>query len=168
MDARVEQQLRHFIDAAREIALHRTACRAGGARIGCVNQIGNGFGLQQVHAAFEKGALGELTCPRPTCTQSHTQRDQFLQYRRSPVRLQFGHVFAGETVRPRKIQTQAIIQDGALLITKGAVRCNAWLECDNAAHTCGDVVSQRAGESDDANPCRHRTGGDGNDGIAVS
>jgi hypothetical protein len=142
VDAQQHQLLDHRIDAAREHAIQRTTCRARGTVVARGDQVGDGLGLGQVELAVEERPFAELTRPRLARTERDAARDQLLQQHRAAVALQFHHFFAGEAVRCREPQHDAIVDDLAVGIAQARVVRVARAQC-RRTQCVGDGRSAR-------------------------
>ena len=83
------------------------------------------------------------------------------------MRLQLNDIFAGETAWTGEIQNNPIVQHLTALGTEWTMRSVAGFQDGNAAHTCGDVMGQRTGETDDPDTSGSLAAGDRDDGVAT-
>ena len=145
-------------------AFERAHRHARGRLAGCVNQIGNAFGLRQIQFVVQKGAFGEFARFGNARTQFQTALQQHLQHDLAAVSLQFEHVFAGEAGGRGKIQQQPVVDGVALGIEKIGVQRGARFR--NFA--AGDLLRERqqvfARDADNADPTAPVGSGNGGDG----
>ena len=145
-------------------AFERAHRHARGRLAGCVNQIGNAFGLRQIQFVVQKGAFGKFTRFGNARAQFQTALQQHLQHDLAAVSLQFEHVFAGEAGGRGKIQQQPVVDDVALGIEKIGVQRGARFR----SFAAGDLLRERqqvfARYADNADPATPVGGGNGGDG----
>ena len=162
--AQRQQRLADAVDARGEHALQRAPRGACGACIGGRDEIGDGFGLGEIELAVEESAFGELPRPCHPRTERAGARHQLLQHDRTAVRLQFHHVFPGETRRAGKRQRDAIVDRAAvgiqeLYVVRTARRQRA------RADRLRDRLRAGSGQAHDADASRTGSRGDGRDGV---
>jgi len=96
--------------AAAELAIELTE-RLAALRLGLGgNEIGNGFGLQQIELAVVKGPAGELSRlgePQPEAAQ---RLHDGGEHGAAAVHMEFGDVFPGGAARAREPQYQRVIE----------------------------------------------------------
>ena len=109
-----------------------TACSGTG---GCINQIGNGFGLGQINFVIEKCALCEFASLRQAKTlkqhlasvrvnrlcQLNAARQEQLQDHRTPMCLQLKNILTRIGVRARKEDGQSLIDGLAFVVVEWQV-----------------------------------------------
>ena len=140
--------------------------RPGGlAGIG-VDQVGDGFGPQQIDLAIEKGAFGKLAWPGLPRPERQRALAQGFEDDAPAMALQFEHVFAGERVGRGEKQRDALVEHRAAGPAEVAVMGLAGFgrETDQVARQAGE---RGAGNAQDANAGAARRGGDGADDIFV-
>ena len=81
----------------------------GGFRIG---QVGDGLGTGKVETAIFDGPAAEFSRLGGAKAQSSHRRKQSVPYRPAAMNMEFGDIFTGETVRPRKPEQKRFIQHG--------------------------------------------------------
>ena len=142
-----------------------------GGRLGrCADQIGDGFGLRQVHFVVEKSALGEFARLRKANVGNRIQTtaQQQLHHHGTAVSLQFQHMLTRVGMRCRKIQCDAVVNRCTVGIHKCTVVRAAWRECalTHRVHQCvyGRRCARCANHADPTLPCG---GGDGDNGVIV-
>ena len=97
------------MDGLRELALQGTHGGAGGARGRRIDQIGDRFGLRQIHLAVEKGAAAEFAGFGQPGAEVEAAGEQHLHDDRAAVALQFEDVFAGKRMRIREKQQNSAV-----------------------------------------------------------
>jgi hypothetical protein len=100
--AQVDQFFVQFANGPRELALQRTHRRTGGAGRRGVDQVGNRFGLGQIHLAVEEGTAAEFAGFGQPGTEIEAAGEQHLHDDRAAVALQFEDIFAGKGMRDRE------------------------------------------------------------------
>ena len=161
-----QQRLHQRRNPAREHAVQRTPGRAGRLHVAGGDQVGDGLGLGQVELAVEERAFAELARAGLAGTQRDAARHQLAQHDRAAVRLQFGHVLAGEAGGTGEIQRDPVIQQGAVGIAETCVMRDARRQ-GPGADGFGDQPRLRPGQPHDTDPARPGRAGDGNDGLGV-
>ena len=73
-------------------------------------EIGDRLGLGQIELAVQKSAAGELAGLGEPQAHSAERRHDCRQHATAAMQLQFGDIFAGNAVRRREPQRQAVIQ----------------------------------------------------------
>ena len=102
----------------RKTAAERGECRPGRRPRTGLHQVGDGFGLGKIKPAVEKSAFAEFPGPGMPRPVSQHGGEQFIEYHRGPVRVDFYHVFPREGARAREIKHQPLVQDEPLAITQ--------------------------------------------------
>ena len=164
MDPQAQQGRRDRFDALRERAFQRAPRRPRRAQVGGRDQVGDRLGLDQVELAVEEGALAELAGPGRARAEFAAALDQPAQQHRAAMRLQLGHVLAGETVRARERQGDAVVDGLAGGIGEQCAGGAPGKQCA-AADRLGDRQRTRAGQADDADAAGARRGGDRRDRV---
>ena len=159
MHAQAQQGRGDGLDALREHPFERSPGRTRRPQVGCGDQVGHRLGLDQVELAVEECALAELARTGRARTQLAATLHQPPQQHRAAVSLQFGHVFAGETVRARERQHQAVVDRFACGVGEGCAPGASWQQ-GVPAQALGDPQCLRAGQSHDAHATGAGRGGD--------
>ena len=115
-DRRLGDRAHAIGERAVETAHRRPRGRFGAGR----DQIGDRFGLGQIEASVEERALGEFAGSRLARAELDHAREQPAQCDRAAVRLQLDDVLAGERMRRREVDQQAVIDRLAVGIEEPA------------------------------------------------
>ena len=166
MHAQAQQGRGDGLDALREHPFERSPGRTRRTQVGRGDQVGHRLGLDQVELAVEEGALAELARTGLARTQFAAALDQPQQQHRAAMGLQFDHVFAGEAVRARERQHQAIIDHFACGVGEGCAPGAAWQQ-GVPAQMPGDLQGLRARQPHDAHATGTGGGGYRRDGVVA-
>ncbi len=133
----------------RELATQRPERGARRLRGPAVDEVGDRFGLRKVELVVQERPLRELSgfgLPRTKCQRTPQQQ---VEYHRAAMALEFQHVFAGQRVRRRKVESDALVDRFAVRPEERPQRCDAWHR-HAAEQSLSDVAAARAGDADDA------------------
>src|ERR1700730_5586584 len=89
-----------------ELAQRLTALRLGLGR----GEIGDGFGLQQIELAVEKGPAGKLAGLREAESETGQRPHDRGEHRATAVQMQLGDILPRSAVRPREPQDQPVVE----------------------------------------------------------
>ena len=99
----IEQRGVDFCDGARQRALQLVEGRARLERRHRVDEIGHGFGLQQIDAPVHERAQRELARFRQTGASVDRRRHDALQHHRASMRAHLNHFVTGVRSRRREV-----------------------------------------------------------------
>ena len=154
---------------------HRAAELTGGifriARGLGVDEVNDGFGLREIHAPVEKGALGKLPgqcLPRSGGEQRLQPR---TQHSRRAVTLQLCRVLSGIAVRAAADGAQTEVERLAVGVAERAIdelavrRLGHWAAVGGVKHAVDDGERPVTGQTQDADRGQDVAGRDGGDRI---
>ena len=135
-----------------------------------IDEIGDGFGLDEIHPAVQKRAQRELAGLGKACAAVHRFFNNVVQHRRAAVRADLDDVFTGIGVRSGEVGRDHMIAD--IASAPGGIRpdtrkrrvSGAKLRRE-AQHGAGNLNGQWATHSDDPNPATSRGRRDGDDSV---
>ena len=136
-----------------------------------VDDVGHGLGGAELHAAVEKGALGELPGPGLPGAEGEELLQQRAQHHGRAVALEFRGVLAGIAVGAAADRAQAEIQQRP--VPPAQLTVDEFPVLPRGHGAAGERMKQpvgqrygfRPGQPDDADGGQLRAGGDGGNGI---
>ena len=155
-------------DLAGERAAHLPRGQPGLLEGGGLDEVADGFGLGEVEAAAEEGALGELAGLGEAGTGGAAGADGVLEQHRRAVHGDLNDVLAGVAVGRGEKGGDDLVEDAVVgeveqLAEAGAARGELMPEPE---HGLGDGTGGGTAEPDDADASAPGWGGDGDDGVA--
>ena len=157
-----EQRLGQLVHLRRELASQRPERGTRRLRGAAVDEVGDRFGLREVELVVQERPLRELSGFGLARAERQDTAQQHVEHHRAAMALEFQHVFAGERVRRRKVERDALVDRVAVRPEERPQRCDAWRR-HAAEQSLADVAAAWAGDADDADAApagRRRDRGD--------